>query len=428
MAVSRSHQALQAGLLAVVAYAVLLCMLGVDHHLTGSLHAPAGEVQHEGQGPVKLDMAAVGGSEPRQLAARQPIKRLSLFQALSSGSVLLFIAAVSWWLELGLNTPLLVAYCRAGGQLTVLGFILTPILLSNSIPVTLVTMSVMLFIASQEVVSRSKATFPGMVWVVAASMGVGVIANLTLAMLLFIKPEPLWAPIYVIPMFGMTLGNALTAVTLGLGTVIEAMHGDGARDVESLLCHGATGWEATLPLVTLALTKGLVPTINNMNVIGLVFLPGMMVGQLLAGADASQACYYQMLIIFLIASSSCLSLLIGMVITMRTLMDSEHRLHKELITVHAASKDPLIRLLRALRSLFLFLGAWQFLALLFGSVAVGAAVASDFQVFPGEPLGRISYISMAASGLMIVGAVGQRALIPSKHKLSEEDEPLLPRV
>ena len=55
----------------------------------------------------------------------------------------------------------------------------------------------------------------------------------------------------------------------------------------------------------------LTPSINQMAIAGLVAIPGMMTGQVLAGQDPSQAARYQIMILFTIAGSSLTSLFFG---------------------------------------------------------------------------------------------------------------------
>ncbi|MEL6679573.1 MAG: ABC transporter permease, partial [Pseudomonadota bacterium] len=74
-----------------------------------------------------------------------------------------------------------------------------------------------------------------------------------------------------------------------------------------------------------AVRSGLMPSINAMSAIGLVTIPGMMTGQLLANADPLQAAKYQMLLMFLIAGVSVLGV-IGAVYAMAfRLTDDRHR-------------------------------------------------------------------------------------------------------
>jgi len=63
-----------------------------------------------------------------------------------------------------------------------------------------------------------------------------------------------------------------------------------------------------------------------MSAAGLISLPGMMTGQILAGVDPTEAVKYQILIMFLIAGSTALGTLAAVVFAARRLTDSRHRL------------------------------------------------------------------------------------------------------
>jgi len=66
---------------------------------------------------------------------------------------------------------------------------------------------------------------------------------------------------------------------------------------------GATPWEAAYPSVRTALRAGLIPAINSMAAAGLVFIPGMMTGQILAGADPLEATKYQIVVMLMVAAA-----------------------------------------------------------------------------------------------------------------------------
>jgi putative ABC transport system permease protein len=69
----------------------------------------------------------------------------------------------------------------------------------------------------------------------------------------------------------------------------------------------------------------MIPTLNQMAVVGLVSLPGMMTGQVLAGQSPLQAVRYQIVIMFLIAAASGLGVVGAVVLTYRRLFSSDHR-------------------------------------------------------------------------------------------------------
>lgn len=53
---------------------------------------------------------------------------------------------------------------------------------------------------------------------------------------------------------------------------------------------GATRWEATREIIQRSVRVAMTPVLNQMNVVGIVSIPGMMTGQILGGTDPSQVC------------------------------------------------------------------------------------------------------------------------------------------
>ncbi|KAF9165935.1 hypothetical protein DFQ26_009069 [Actinomortierella ambigua] len=96
-----------------------------------------------------------------------------------------------------------------------------------------------------------------------------------------------------IPTMGMLLGNCMTAITLGLDHCLSNIS-DNKEKIEQYLAMGATRWEAFQPIAREALRKAMLPTINQMSIIGLISIPGMMTGQLIAGANVLNAAKSQM--------------------------------------------------------------------------------------------------------------------------------------
>eukprot|EP01061_Rhynchopus_euleeides_P010842 TRINITY_DN2041_c0_g5_i1.p2 TRINITY_DN2041_c0_g5~~TRINITY_DN2041_c0_g5_i1.p2 ORF type:complete len:426 (+),score=157.79 TRINITY_DN2041_c0_g5_i1:46-1278(+) len=394
------------GLLAVV---VLLTLLGVDMFVA--------------DGSAAVAVESIG-----KMVSTAGTVKLSLSRTLLSGVVMIMVATVSYFLELGITAEILTAYVRCAGQLALLGFILTPILTTTSAFVVLCVMVAMLSIASIEVVSRLETTFPHATATVFACMGLGVGLNLLIC-LLFLEVHPIWAPFYAVPIWGMALGNSLTAVALALQNTVRSLAGDGLKDVESLLVHGASKWEATRFLVVEAVKKGLVPTINQMNVIGVVSLPGMVTGQLLGGASATQACYYQMLIMFIIAGSCCFSVLFTMVVTITLLTDDACRVRTDMLSTQQSGGDPLTRLCRFVSRTAERQGIFVLVMLVALAVAVVAMLSSAFGVFPKGPLQRVTNIAIAMFALCVPVLLLKLALEkkPCGTPADDEQAPLFPK-
>jgi putative ABC transport system permease protein len=84
-----------------------------------------------------------------------------------------------------------------------------------------------------------------------------------------------------------------------------------------------------------ALRTGMMPILNSMATTGIVALPGMMTGQILAGADPIEAAKYQVLIMFLIASATALGSFLAGLAGVLLLTDSRHRLRLDRIAAQS---------------------------------------------------------------------------------------------
>ena len=144
-------------------------------------------------------------------------------------------------------------------------------------------------------VNRTRRRFPGVYWnsVVSILAASAFVTGLLVEGIIHIHPW--YDPQYVIPLLGMVLGNALTATSLALDRLMEDLVSRRSQ-IESLLALEATRWEAANDTLKEALRTGMIPTINSMMVLGLVSLPGMMTGQMLAGGESDQRLRYQIAI------------------------------------------------------------------------------------------------------------------------------------
>jgi putative ABC transport system permease protein len=94
--------------------------------------------------------------------------------------------------------------------------------------------------------------------------------------------DPWWMPQYFIPLGGMIAGNSMNAISICLERLLTGLR-DRRERIELALSMGATYREATSDLLGDAVRAGMIPSINALMTVGLVSLPGMMTGQILAG-------------------------------------------------------------------------------------------------------------------------------------------------
>ncbi|MEM8558176.1 MAG: iron export ABC transporter permease subunit FetB [Bacteroidota bacterium] len=236
--------------------------------------------------------------------------------------------ALSLALRLGLSRDLVVGAVRMTVQLLLVGLVLEWVFSTRQPFVILAMALLMAGFASVTAVRRTKRRFAGIFWhsLVSVLIASFFVTGLTLVGIL--RVDPWFDPQYLIPLLGMLLGNALTGISLALDRLMEGAVRNRPQ-IEALLALGATRWEAGRSEVVEALRTGMIPIINSMMVSGVVSLPGMMTGQILAGADPADAVRYQILITFMIASCVALATLGIILLGFRTLFSADHRLRTD---------------------------------------------------------------------------------------------------
>jgi putative ABC transport system permease protein len=235
--------------------------------------------------------------------------------------------AVSIWYQLGLERTLAISALRMVVQLSVVAMALKLIFSLDSPIWTVLFGLFMTAAAAYEVVSRQERRVAGPIGIAlgtAAPFFAGLVATM-FAAIAIIGPEPWYAPRYVLPIFGMMLGNALSGTTL----VLDFMSTAAVRErlaIEARLALGASRFEAFGLVLRRALTTGLMPILTAMATTGVVSLPGMMTGQILAGIDPVSAAKYQVMIMFLIAGATGVAVVAAGLGSVLLLTDERHRL------------------------------------------------------------------------------------------------------
>ena len=241
--------------------------------------------------------------------------------------LLLFSGLLSIFLRLGLERQIGIAALRMVIQLMLIGLVLKFLFQLVSPLWTGVAAAVMIGLAGREVMARQKRRLTGW-WAYGlgtSSLMIACSIVTVLALTTQIRPDPWFDPRFALPILGMILGNTMNGVSIGLDRLLSSAV-DGRATVEARLALGHDRTRAFKPLVRESVRAGLIHIINAMSAAGVISLPGMMTGQILAGVDPTEAVKYQILIMFLIAGSTALGTLSAVVLAARRLTDSRHRL------------------------------------------------------------------------------------------------------
>ncbi|MGD9638847.1 MAG: iron export ABC transporter permease subunit FetB [Alphaproteobacteria bacterium] len=246
--------------------------------------------------------------------------------ALASITILIN-AVLSFYFKLGMEKKLLFAASRMVLQLFLLGFVLKFLFENTSLIFTFIAVFCMLMFAGREAYARQQRKFKGL-WSFGLSSGSMTIAASCItifALFTQISPEPWYNPRYFLPILGMILGNTMNGISLGLDN-LTAIAAREKASIEARIALGHTRLEALNLVIRSALRTSFMPAINSMSAIGIVSIPGMMTGQILAGADPVEATKYQMMIMFMIAGSTGLGSLFAVLGGALRITDDRHRL------------------------------------------------------------------------------------------------------
>lgn len=233
-------------------------------------------------------------------------------------------------LRLGWERTLAIAALRMTVQLLLVGYVLQWLFEQENPLFILLIGAVMASVAGMTAVNRTKRRFARIYINSLLSVLVSAAVVTGLMLLGVIQVRPWYDPQYLIPLLGMILGNILNGISLGLDRFLEDLVANRDR-IEMLLALGATRWEAATREIRDAVRVGTIPIVNSMMVMGLVSLPGMMTGQILAGASPLDAVRYQIAIVFAIAAAATLGTMSVVLLAFLALFSPLHQLRLDLL-------------------------------------------------------------------------------------------------
>ncbi|WP_319521841.1 ABC transporter permease [uncultured Desulfosarcina sp.] len=246
---------------------------------------------------------------------------------LAVGLVFILLAGLaSLHHALRLEKDLLVGTVRTFVQLFLLGYILIFIFKLDSAALVLLVFGFMIFFAAWEIRSRIKEKQVTFFWPLLVSMAISYIIVSYMVTAVVVGVTPWWKPQYFIPIGGMVIGNSMNAIAIALERLLGELR-KRRLEVEAMLCLGADYKEASKDILRIAMRAGMIPSINSMMAVGIVFIPGMMTGQILAGADPLQAVRYQIVVMIMLVGSTAIgSLLVVYLVRKRCFGKSERLL------------------------------------------------------------------------------------------------------
>jgi len=246
-------------------------------------------------------------------------------------ALILVAVGLSRWQRLGLERGFLVGAVRALVQLVAVGYVLVYVFAADRWWLVVVALAVILVAATSAAVQRrrGKKKVAGerrTLWTISGTaMLVGSGITLAYVTQVVLHVDPWYEPQYLIPLFGMIVGNAMNGAALAIERLASEL--DSHRgEVEAYLALGATPARAAAEPSRRAMSAALIPSVNGLMTVGLVQLPGMMTGQILAGQSPLLAVRYQIVVMFMLAGATAMTTVIVVLWYRRTFFTSAAQL------------------------------------------------------------------------------------------------------
>ncbi|HLR15684.1 MAG TPA: iron export ABC transporter permease subunit FetB [Bacillota bacterium] len=254
------------------------------------------------------------------------IIEISWWRLIAAYIFVVLLIVILKWRSIKREKDVLIATIRMSVQLIIAGYILEYIFKNEHPLITLGVLLLMVGFAIYTAIKRIKHKISiQMKKLIALSLTIGVLISMAYFIFVVIGLSPWYKPTYVIPIAGMIIGNAMTGITLGVNTYMNEMSSQ-KQLVEGALMLGATPKEATRRIANRAFDAAMTPIINNMIGMGIVFLPGMMTGQILGGASPLVSINYQIAIMLGILGAVALSVVLFAVLGYRTFFNERDQL------------------------------------------------------------------------------------------------------
>lgn len=234
------------------------------------------------------------------------------FNTLSNESLLMatglivMTVIVSYQQRMRLELEILHSALRAVVQLVVVGYLLNFIFGADHPLFTSGVLLVMLISAAINGGKRGQGIKHAS-WIAGVSIGIGAVFTLTV--LLSAKVLS-FTPYQMIPVGGMVMSGSMVAVGLCFRQIITSFKRR-EQEIQIKLALGATPMQSCKAILREALIFSLEPTIDSAKTLGIVALPGMMTGLILAGMSPMEAIKYQIIVIFMTFSTVSIAIAIA---------------------------------------------------------------------------------------------------------------------
>ena len=246
--------------------------------------------------------------------------QLGLAQAAAAALAALAVVILAGRRGIHLEKDLAIAMVRGLAQIVAVGSILLLLLKAPSWT-SVFLLSAMIVAAGATSAKRAKG-MPGAFEVSTWAIGGGAGLMIAIMTLLGVIDTPITA---LVPIGSMMIANAMNTNGLALNRFRSDVLAH-VGEIETALALGADGKTSVAPYVQVSFEASLIPAIDSLRSLGIVWIPGLMAGMLLSGARPIYAAIYQFVLLAMIFASSGLTSLVSTLLIRSRVMTSADQL------------------------------------------------------------------------------------------------------
>lgn len=256
---------------------------------------------------------------------------IPLWQMVLCYLLLLIPLGIAWYLRLGMVQRMLWSVLRMTVQLTAVGVALIYVFRWDNVWVNIAWVVAAILFATFSVIQSSGLRLRAFLLPVFMALLFSAGSILLFFNGVLLDLDNVFSAQYLIIIGGMLLGNALKGIIIGIADFYRAVHEQRDR-YRYHLAVGASQMEALIPFFRDGLKAALNPTIASMATMGVVFLPGMMTGQIIGGSSPDTAIRYQLAIMIVIFVCITLSVVLTILFSVRRSFDGYGNLRESIFS------------------------------------------------------------------------------------------------
>lgn len=247
---------------------------------------------------------------------------IGYLELLAASLLILIAGIVSYKLELGQTKHIALSVVRCFIQLLAAGFVLKYLFEWQTWWLVLLALIFMIMAATQIATSRIKNKVPHLIPAVFLSIFISSLAVGFIVIEGVIHADPWYNARQLIPIMGMIIGNAMTSIAVAIDRLFVDMDSR-SDEILTFVALGGTPREAAFPSLKAAIGAGMMPVLASMSAAGIVMIPGMMTGQLLAGADPIAAAKYQIVVLLMLSAATTIAIVLACFLTYKKRFSSD---------------------------------------------------------------------------------------------------------